>query len=759
MPDPGNYDTVTDWMHACVPMVMQEGKDNRAAVGQCMGMWNDHKAGKAMNLKVSDNPSDYLIVEDSKHPTTWHLQVKEGGKPNHTLMGAAWAALHGGYRGNKYEGPGKQEALAKLKRLYESERVPLPGEKAGARHNSTDQQAIQAAHDAIVQAGAMCDMSAKTAENCLKAVAESKYELVVKNKIIVFGGQDLVGERFTKSTDLESPYTKTGKLLVDFEHGRDPDNIGNDKSQVLGYVNWKTAQVVDDGVIVQRVLNRRHKYMKWLEPLIKAGIVGTSSEAVPMLVKKADDGTILQWGLKRDTLTITPMEPRMITDNVLTALKSLAVDFPEYKSLIPPEDSALSDSDAIEKQTYLEPAQAGKDNNKMEMTPELQAQIAEITAKSVATALAQRDAEDKAKAEKAAADKALFDEAYKKGVEDAVKARKAPNYNRIPKETPENEQNGVAPFKHWLMTGDVSDELIRPDEVMLSIPSAKAAWNVTTGASGGFLVPDPLYNQIIAKRSLSSWVRQAPVQHFTTPADHLLIPRENTSHTAFVLTAEAAAYDENEGTVSQKDLVLYKYTKMEKVSEEFLNYEQTNWEAWLTNRLGHAEAVTENTIFTTGTGTAQPEGVLTGATNSSLTLGTVDTITPAEMTALIGKLGAGYNTGAGECGFLMANATKWYLKGVTVSGLLAYVQTPAGGEFHGYPGYISDDMAPYTTESDKPVLFGNFNYYGVAEKPGMMIQRNPYLYMANGQVGIFASIFRGGGVLQAEALYYINSHS
>jgi len=128
------------------------------------------------------------------------------------------------------------------------------------------------------------------------------------------------------------------------------------------------------------------------------------------------------------------------------------------------------------------------------------------------------------------------------------------------------------------------------------------------------------------------------------------------------------------------------------------------------------------------------------------------------MSALIGKLGAGYNVPS-ECGFLMANATKWYLKGLNQSGPFSFMPTPQGGDFFGYPAYISDDMAPYTTESDKPFLFGNFQMYAVVEKPGMIVQRNPYLYMATGQVGIFAAIFRGGGVLQAEAFYYINSHS
>lgn len=73
------------------------------------------------------NPGDYLVVErqPGKQPV-YHLPVKSGGKPNHRLMGGAWAALHGGYRGQKYQGPDKAGALKRLMALYHSEKMPLP---------------------------------------------------------------------------------------------------------------------------------------------------------------------------------------------------------------------------------------------------------------------------------------------------------------------------------------------------------------------------------------------------------------------------------------------------------------------------------------------------------------------------------------------------------------------------------------------------------------------------------------------------------
>jgi len=68
--------------------------------------------------------SDFLVVD--KKSGERHLPVKTNGKVDHRLMGAALAALTVGYRGNKYSGPNKSEALAKLKSLYAKEKLELP---------------------------------------------------------------------------------------------------------------------------------------------------------------------------------------------------------------------------------------------------------------------------------------------------------------------------------------------------------------------------------------------------------------------------------------------------------------------------------------------------------------------------------------------------------------------------------------------------------------------------------------------------------
>lgn len=72
---------------------------------------------------------DYLVVEDPEQPSTWHLPYRTDHDPDPRLMGAAWAALTVGYRGNKYEGPQKEATLKKLRQVYADTGRTPPGER------------------------------------------------------------------------------------------------------------------------------------------------------------------------------------------------------------------------------------------------------------------------------------------------------------------------------------------------------------------------------------------------------------------------------------------------------------------------------------------------------------------------------------------------------------------------------------------------------------------------------------------------------
>lgn len=174
--------------------------------------------------------------------------------------------------------------------------------------------------------------------NPLKSISVTPDEIRMGNYIVLYGDEnhrDLeflrsgpnpdgsLGEFFTKSTKLDSIYTKSGVLPIDWEHGEAPDPGGPPQDELLGYVDWKTAVSDSVGVFVQRVLKRAGKYAEALQILLDAGILTNSSAAIPERVVVKNTGEIVSWPLRADTLTVMPCEPRMMTQNVMHAIKTL----------------------------------------------------------------------------------------------------------------------------------------------------------------------------------------------------------------------------------------------------------------------------------------------------------------------------------------------------------------------------------------------------------------------------------------------------
>jgi HK97 family phage major capsid protein len=512
---------------------------------------------------------------------------------------------------------------------------------------------------------------------------------------------------------------------VFYAHGRD-SKMGK---RILGRGSIKKDEV---GYWLEAQLQQRDEYEKAVLAMVKAGKLGYSSGALPYLVDRepVGDGVnlIKTWVVGDASLTPTPAEPRI---SVVNSLKALSIS---EVAALPNEEIA----DPIS-------AQHIKEKHNMTDLPEIQA--------AIDAALEKRDAAAKAEAEKATALKAAEEAGYKKAVEELKSKhmlKGAPAYVK----QPGDDNDGMLAFKSWLITGQENEGLIRPD------PSwTKTAFSANGGVGvGGAFVPDPLYNTIIAKRDLSSWVRQAPVQVFQTSSDHILVPVEGTKMTNFVLTNEFSAYNENEATTAQIDLILYKYTKQISSSEEFLNFQNTNFDSWLASGIARAVATTENTIYTVGSGGGEPQGIRTGATAGTTAGSSLTAIAALDLTYLVGLMPAGYNV-ASECGFLMRNVTKWITKSLASLPFpfMSEANTP---DFVGYKCYVSDDLQLIGTGSAVgAIIFANFNYYGIAEKPGIVIQRNPYLHMGTGQVDLFCNIFRGGAVLQAEAVYSSLNHA
>ena len=173
--------------------------------------------------------------------------------------------------------------------------------------------------------------------NYLKSISLNDQEWRLKNHIILWGSpeaKDLegiasdrqnddgsIGEYFSKDTQVESIYTKSGRLMVDLEHREQLPGYP-DPEEVLGWVDWPTKAVDDKGIFVETVLDMSNRYVQWIQELYEQGVrFGTSSEPIQKSVQKGEDGHILSWQLYRNGITVKPMDDRMILENYLKSME------------------------------------------------------------------------------------------------------------------------------------------------------------------------------------------------------------------------------------------------------------------------------------------------------------------------------------------------------------------------------------------------------------------------------------------------------
>ena len=359
-----------------------------------------------------------------------------------------------------------------------------------------------------------------------------------------------------------------------------------------------------------------------------------------------------------------------------------------------------------------------------------------------------------AKAKREAELVARYEEGFELGKEEGLKAKAdelktwaeekgAPLVMDVAKPGSGGEMGDNDTFMYWMRTGD---------EV-----AARKALQEGDAAEGGYLVPDDFVARITEKRDNASFVRAMGVQVVQTSRDAIEFPTESTSLTKFSRTAEEGAYSTNDPSFAQNLVTVHKWTKLTKISEELLEDDATNLEEWYSNAVGRAMAQTEAYYVAVGSGTNQHAGIFVGGTTDGLTFDSSGNITPDEIYELFMKLKTGYQSNAA---WLMDNDTWRYL--ITLRDTnnwafgvadMATLNTQGGvqaGTLYGHPVFLQDDID--TRAASKTVIMvGDPYYYGLVERRGLSVSRNPYLYQANGQVGFFNSFRQGGKVLVSEA--------
>ena len=278
------------------------------------------------------------------------------------------------------------------------------------------------------------------------------------------------------------------------------------------------------------------------------------------------------------------------------------------------------------------------------------------------------------------------------------------------------------------------------------------ALQVGTDSEGGYLVPDEYEHTLIESLKEENIFRRFAHIIRTSSGDRK-IPIVVSKGTASWIDEEAA-YPESDDTFGQTSISAYKLATMIKVSDELLHDSVFDVASYIAREFARRIGAAEEEAFFTGNGTGKPTGLLntTGGAQVGVTAKSATALTFDEVMDLFYSLRAPYRRSAV---FLTNDATMKALRQLK-NGNGDYIGQPsvtAGtpDTILNRPVYTSTFM-PTIAAGAKAMVFGDMNYYWIADREGRKFQRLNELYAPTGQVGFLASQRVDGKLILPEAV-------
>ncbi|MFN9114564.1 MAG: phage major capsid protein, partial [Bacteroidota bacterium] len=259
-----------------------------------------------------------------------------------------------------------------------------------------------------------------------------------------------------------------------------------------------------------------------------------------------------------------------------------------------------------------------------------------------------------------------------------------------------------------------------------------------TNSLGGFTVPVSLANQIIESMKAYGGVLEVANLLLTDSGNTLNFPTNNDTSAKAVLVAEGSAATVQDTTFAQVAVGAYTYRDLIKLSKELIQDSAFDIEAYVANLMGTRFGRAANESCTTGTGSSQPQGVVTGSTLGK-TAASATAITFAEILDLVHSVDPEYRRNGR---FMMHDNVLAYIKKLSIGASDArplwqpsfIVGEPA--TIDGFQYVINQDMDSTINTASKLILFGDFSKYLVRQSRALEILRNEYLYMGTGEIGL-----------------------
>lgn len=310
-------------------------------------------------------------------------------------------------------------------------------------------------------------------------------------------------------------------------------------------------------------------------------------------------------------------------------------------------------------------------------------------------------------------------------------------------------------FANYLRRGLTNLEPAERNVLATGYSDISNALSVGTSSAGGYLVPQGYRDELIRQMKDYGAVQEVAQVIETDSGNSLPFPTMNDTTNVGRLLAENTQMTETDVVVGTKTLSAYVYSSdLTRCSLQLAN--DAAFDVGALIRSAHAERIGRitNQHFTTGTGTNQPQGIVTGAT-SGVTAASATAITADEIIDLVHSVDPAYRRSSRAQFMLSDTALKSLRKLKDSNGMYLWqpnVQAGAAGSLFGHGYVINQDMAVPAT-GVKSVLFGDFFAgYVVRIVQGIQVITFTERYMDYLQLG-HSSFMRADGLVQNASAY------
>lgn len=324
---------------------------------------------------------------------------------------------------------------------------------------------------------------------------------------------------------------------------------------------------------------------------------------------------------------------------------------------------------------------------------------------------------------------------------------------------PTAEHRNLA-FNAWLRRGftGMDDE---QRALMQSIYAAELRDQSSgTTTTGGYTVaPDTSMYAAIVESLKAYGVDEAmfDVVNSATGASLPIPTNDDTANAAALVAENADSGSATDITFGQITVSAYTYgTGVLKASNQFLQDTSVDAVSFIGRKLGERVARKKAALLTTGTGSSQPQGIVTGAA-SGVTAASATAITYNELLDLQHSVDPAYRQSP-SCGYMFNDSTLKAIKKL-VDGQSRPLWLPGTASrepdtINGYSYLINQNMASIAA-SNKSVLFGDMKKFLVRNVQGFAVQRLIERYAEFNQVG-FVGFFRfDSKMLDSGAIKYL----